>query len=381
MNDSLGLRICLVVGSNFFLRAQLLPYVSYLNDRGDTVTVVSESPVTLPDGVTHISLNFNRKPSLSDPFTFLALSVLLRNRKFDVVHSFTPKVGFLTCLAAWLARIPIRVHTFTGQVWVNNTGLSRYIYFFCDKIIGSINTHCLADSRTQLAFLRDNQILRRQRSSVIGCGSISGISETRFSSFNNRNWLDLPLRFDKCELNSNITYVFLGRICADKGIATLLDAFEIVLANFKRSDLQLPRLLIAGPVEDSNIAQLIANSNSNVVFQPGTHAPEAILGAGDIFCSASHREGFGTTVIEAAFMGLPAIGSDIVGFRDAIVDGFTGLLVRRGDALALANAMMKLGLDNEERLRLGRNAALRSRLAYQPKYYLPEIRDRYVVPK
>jgi glycosyltransferase involved in cell wall biosynthesis len=244
-----------------------------------------------------------------------------------------------------------------------------------------MNTHCFVDSRSQLAFLRDNQIVRVDRSSVIGCGSISGISDARFGCVDDRVGLERLAPFAEIDPKTNLNYVFLGRICADKGISTLLAAFEIVLKGFREAAVQLPQLIIAGPVEDEQLGQLLEKSNSNVVFFPGIHRPEDILEIGDIFCSASHREGFGTTIIEAAFMGLPAIGSDIVGFRDSIVDGFTGLLFETGDALAMANAMMKLGLDNEERARLGRNAALRSRLAYRADYYLPKIRNLYVAPK
>jgi len=47
----------------------------------------------------------------------------------------------------------------------------------------------------------------------------------------------------------------------------------------------------------------------------------------DIFCLPSYREGFGTTVIEAAAMGLPTVGTKIKGLVDAIEDGKTGILV------------------------------------------------------
>ena len=43
------------------------------------------------------------------------------------VHTITPKAGLLGMTAAWLARVPVRVHSFTGQVWVTRTGFLRWL--------------------------------------------------------------------------------------------------------------------------------------------------------------------------------------------------------------------------------------------------------------
>ncbi len=50
------------------------------------------------------------------------------------------------------------------------------------------------------------------------------------------------------------------------------------------------------------------------------------MAGADIFILPSHREGFGSTVIEAAATGIPAIASRIYGLTDAVQDGETGYL-------------------------------------------------------
>ena len=65
----------------------------------------------------------------------------------------------------------------------------------------------------------------------------------------------------------------------------------------------------------------------------------------DIHVLASHREGFPRAPMEAAAMGVPTVGTDIRGCREAIDDGVTGLLVPPRDPLALAGALETLATD------------------------------------
>jgi glycosyltransferase involved in cell wall biosynthesis len=79
------------------------------------------------------------------------------------------------------------------------------------------------------------------------------------------------------------------------------------------------------------------------------------IDAADILVGTSVREGWGLTVNEAAARGLPAVVYDIPGFRDAVVDGRTGLLVEP-DPHALAAAVERLLREPQVYERLRRNA-------------------------
>jgi glycosyltransferase involved in cell wall biosynthesis len=72
-----------------------------------------------------------------------------------------------------------------------------------------------------------------------------------------------------------------------------------------------------------------------------------------VMVSASEKEGWGLTVLEAAACGLPTIASDVPGLRDAVLHGRTGVLVPHGDVEALAQAAIDLLQDPERRRRLG----------------------------
>ena len=66
-------------------------------------------------------------------------------------HHYT-KAGLLGMVAAWLARVPVRVHSFTGQVWLTRTGFLRWLLKLTDKLIASIATDVLVDSPSQRDF-------------------------------------------------------------------------------------------------------------------------------------------------------------------------------------------------------------------------------------
>ncbi len=101
-----------------------------------------------------ILLPIERKPSpWRDLLVLFQLFTLFRRERFDIVHSIMPKTGMLAMLAAWLARVPTRIHTFTGQVWVTKQGVQRILLKWFDKLIGSFATCALADSPSQRDFL------------------------------------------------------------------------------------------------------------------------------------------------------------------------------------------------------------------------------------
>jgi glycosyltransferase involved in cell wall biosynthesis len=80
----------------------------------------------------------------------------------------------------------------------------------------------------------------------------------------------------------------------------------------------------------------------------------------DVYCLPSHYEGMPLTVLEAMSAGKPVVATRVVGIREIIVDGETGLLVPPDDPAALAQAL----------LRVRRDAALGQRLAAAARTYV-----------
>lgn len=78
-----------------------------------------------------------------------------------------------------------------------------------------------------------------------------------------------------------------------------------------------------------------------------------LLGALDLFVSASRTESFGLAIVEAMASGLTVVATATEGARETVEDGVSGLLVPVGDAEALAHAISRLLEDRQARERMG----------------------------
>jgi hypothetical protein len=75
----------------------------------------------IPNNVLLNNLNFYRKPNflIDLKIFFLLTYIIIKNKPFLTI-SITPKAGFLTAISSFIARVPCRIHWFTGQIWNPN---------------------------------------------------------------------------------------------------------------------------------------------------------------------------------------------------------------------------------------------------------------------
>lgn len=298
----------------------------------------------------YIPLPIERKPSLlKDLITLFQLFLIFRKEKFDLVHSITPKAGLLTMLAAFVTRIPVRTHTFTGQVWLNTYGVKRVLLKYLDKLLVFCATDILVDSPSQRDFLVNEGILKKNRAVVIGHGSICGVDLNVFSfDYHARMAIRESLKLD----DNSIVILYMARLTKQKGILELAEAFERI-ASIKNNVF----LYVIGPEEDvsfEEVAEKCKNYNNKVLRLEYTSNPAEYLSASDIFCLPSHMEGFGQVLVNASSCSIPIVASRIYGITDAVEDGVTGLLYPAGDIDVLTNTLIKLIDDKELRKKMGR---------------------------
>lgn len=362
-----GVRIARISTVAFFLVTQLKDQVERLAKMGADVTLIcSPGPelkqLSLGRGLRHVPVRIERSiRPLQDLVTLITLIRLFRRERFDIIHTTTPKAGLVAGLAAYLARSPVRMHTYTGQVWVTQRGPTRWLARFSDRVIGWLSTQCYADSPSQRDFLVGEGVISERKLSVIGEGSLAGVDLQRFD----------PARFDETERAefrkrlgippTSTIFLFIGRIALEKGVRVLLHAFEKI-----REEGFDVALVMVGPLDDecggeASVTAQDLHGRSGVYYVGFSERPEQFMAVADALCLPSFREGFGTVIIEAAAMAVPSIGSRIVGLVDAIRDGETGLLVEPRSSAALYDAMRRLIEEPDLGSRLG--AAARARCA------------------
>lgn len=346
-------KICFVVSAALTADAFLGDHIAALSKQYEVHLAVNAGR----EAMTHDGLRcaiVHRVPIVravspwSDVLAIAKLAATLRRERFMAVHSLTPKAGLVAALAGFLARVPVRIHTFTGQVWATRAGAGRAILKGIDQAIAALNTHILVDSLSQRDFLRAQKVLAADAGTVLGRGSVSGVDPRRFKPDPSAR---VEVRRRLGIAAGAVVFLFVGRLTREKGVLDLALAFANVAA--ARDDVYL---VMAGPDEESiatALRQACGAHSPRLLLVGRTREPELYMAAADVFCLPSYREGFGSVVIEAAAAGLPAIGSRIYGITDAIEDKVTGVLVDPQDAAGLSAAMHELAGD----------AALRSKLA------------------
>lgn len=351
-------RVALVVTSTLTVRWFLLEHIRTLA-RSFAVTLIvnndaPELAALLPCRIVSLRLERDIAP-LADLLALLGLFRLFRRQHFDLVHSITPKAGLLAMLAAWFARVPRRLHTFQGEVWVTRRGAMRWLLKNLDRLVARLATDLLVVSGSERKFLIAAGVIPAAKSRVLNHGSISGVDCERFKPDSGAR---AALRAEFGIPADAPVFLFVGRLKRDKGVLDLARAY----AARAREDAAC-RLLIVGPDEDGllpEIEQICAACRSRLRVAGLSAVPERYMAASDVLCLPSYREGFPVTIIEAAAAGLPTIGSRIYGISDAIVEGETGLLFDAGDVQQLALCMRILGGDTSLRRRMARSARERA---------------------
>jgi len=353
-------KICIVVSSEMTVKAFLLDQISALSDKYDVTVVLNTKDKHFLDKLgikaTVLFAGIARNVSLwKDIKALVYLGYLFRKNRFDIVHSVTPKAGLLSMISGFLTRIPIRIHTFTGQVWVTKSGLKKWLLKLMDKLLALLATNVLIDSNSQRAFLVEQGVVSEKKSIVLAKGSVSGVDTKRFSS-NHNAWKEI--RNDLNISEQDMVILFLGRLNKDKGVLDLSKTFCKLCEMYNNT-----HLLLVGPDEEklkSKITEILIQYKNRIHFIDYTNEPEKYMAAADIFCLPSYREGFGTVVIEAACSGIPAIGSRIYGITDAIEENVTGLLFNVGDIDSLLEKMLVFINNPGLRKRMGENAHKRA---------------------
>ena len=353
-------RICFVVAIPMTAAVFLKDHIKALSVEYDVYLVGN---IQSEDEVKNLAIKgwhrieIERGISLSkDLSAVFALKRYFAEMKFDAVHSVTPKAGLVTALAGKLAGIKHRTHIFTGQVWATRTGLMRQMLKSIDKIIAKCDNHIMVDGKSQRAFLEKEGVLKSGKALVFCEGSIAGVNSERFVP-------DAVARKEEREKmgikDDMLTYIFLGRLNHDKGIGELYEAYNRLAAEEK--DVYL---LLVGMDEEGYIGKLPDYKNiqngKNFSYYGLTKQPERVLNAGDVFVLPTYREGFGSSVLEAACIGLPCICSDAYGVLDAYVDGETGLQCKVGDAESLYQCMKKMHDNQEMRIKMGKRSRERA---------------------
>jgi phosphatidylinositol alpha-mannosyltransferase len=154
-------------------------------------------------------------------------------------------------------------------------------------------------------------------------------------------------------VHGKLRILFIGQAVERKGLPLLLRAFEALREHIPTE------LTVIGPSPEELAPLMLDSRDVTALGKVSDEAKRVALAQADVLCAPSlGGESFGMVLTEAFAAGTPVVASDIAGYRDVVRDGVDGILVPRGDATALAEALRELWHEPERLTAMGRAAAL-----------------------
>ena len=319
------------------------------------VTLVSaqidELEVVAKDqGVAFFPLEMTRKITpLQDLRCLIQLIRFLREEKPHIIHSHTPKAGIIGMLAAFIARIPVRMHTVAGLPLMEAKGLKKRILYAVERLTYRCATHVYPNSEGLMDFIQEKKLAGNTPLKRLGRGSSNGIDVDYFNP-------DLISAKRQDELrkqwkigHDDFVFLFIGRLVGDKGVNELVAAFE-QLAN----KIPAVKLLLVGPQEPTldpldQVTITAIDKNPNILSTGYQKDVRPFLKMAQVFVFPSYREGFPNVVLQAGAMGVACIVSDINGCNEIIEDEVNGFVVPPKQVQPLTKKMQSLYEDAEKR--------------------------------
>jgi glycosyltransferase involved in cell wall biosynthesis len=337
-------------------------WMRFLRERGGfdvtlATTVQSFRAEIEEAGVRVVNIPISRSVNpVSDLISLVRLYYFIRKEKFQSVHTYTTKAGFIGRLAAKLAGVPVIIHTIFEPAHNSASNpILKSLYIFMERLAcrwaDAIITITNANSREIL----QRSLVEPQKLTVVP----EGLDMTRYDAVEAdpaqvRSALGIP--------QSAPFILTVARLEAPKGHAWLLKAAKIILETIPSAHFVCVGM---GRLRESleKMAQQMG-IGSQVHFIGFRQDMLQIMKSCDLFVLPSLWEGQGVVLLEAMAFKKAQVASAVGGIMDVVVDGETGVLVPPKDPQALAQAIVKLINDPQTRQKMGEKGYERVRTVF-----------------
>ncbi len=292
-------------------------------------------------GIAHVDVPaFTRSTNpLQDVKAFVQVVKLLRELRPDILHTHNPKPGIVGRIAGWLTRVPLVINTQHGlYAQPSDRWQRRLPVYAAERIAAAFGDAELVQNPEDVDTLIHTLRIPARKVHLLG----NGIDLDRFDPDSVPASTRDATRAEWGIAAGEVVVGVVGRLVREKGIVEILEA-----AHELRGEQRLVRFVIVGPADPGkadaiDAAGFAQAAGDGVVFAgERTDMPECYA-AMDLFLTASWREGFPRSAMEAAAMRLPTVATDIRGNRQVIDDGVTGVLVPVRDPAGLAEGVRTL---------------------------------------
>ena len=282
---------------------------------------------------------------LGDLTAFVSLIRLMRAERPDIVHTHTAKAGFVGRLAAIVAGVPVIVHTYHGHLLHSyfRPAVARSIRFV-EAVLARRTTALVAVGSRVRDELLEAGIGDPDRFLVFAPGVVEPPVKDQVTE---RRTLGLS--------TDDRVVLFVGRLTRVKRVDRLLDAMVEV-----QEAVPSALLVVAGDGELSDeLRRMAALAGIRVMFLGWRLDVASLYAAADLAVLSSDNEGMPVSLLEAAMSGVPAVTTDVGSASEVVIDGVTGVVVKRTTS-SLAAGLVSLLNDDPAIRRMGKAAQNRA---------------------
>ncbi len=314
---------------------------------------------------------------VADLMPLIKLYFLFRKERFDIVHTHTPKAGFLGRIAARLAGVPVVVHSSHGfHTGIKIDPIVRMAILSAEKVASYFCDMVTFLNKEDVEFAIKKRIVSPEKIKFLTYGiDIERFDISRFGqNFTHNKKKELGLE------NKRIIGM-VGRFVGEKGYSDLFEAFKIVKA--KEPDVAL--LLVAPPDKAKDDAL-----DYSILKDYGIEKDTVILGSKgeidnmeevyslmDIFVLPSYREGLPYSIMEASSSSKPVIATDIRGCRDSVENGVTGILVPLKNPGKLSDAIVRLLSNPDEMKKMAQAGRKKAEKDFDERIFFDKMEKEY----
>lgn len=373
------IKICFVVAADITLKFLLLEELKLFQSKEYKVFAVCSPGKWILDikkeGIEVKEITIKRKifTPISDLISLIELFFYFKKERFDVVFTFTPKPELLGQLAAKIAGVPIIINTIFGFYFSESTSyLKRKFFIFIEKIAAQCSDAILFRNKEDLETATKEKIGNNTLNKYIGDG-------IDIEKFNNARFSEEFIKEKKKRLGIAFRIPVIGivaRLVKEKGYIELFEAHKKVIETFKDAT-----LLAVGPSDlekkdsiDPNIVENFGIEN-NVVFLGERTDVDELYPLMDIFVLPSYREGFPHSVMEALAMARPVVATNVRGCREAIENGFTGILIPPRNSEKLAEAIIHLLSHPDVAKKMGGQGRIKAEKEFDKRFLLHKMEE------
>ncbi|EGQ9178611.1 glycosyltransferase family 4 protein [Vibrio alginolyticus] len=348
-----------------------IPYLRWFKNKNFQVSVASNGNENVPYVDVKHEVSFERSPwSYNNFIAFLKLKKLLKENKYEIIHTHTPVASILVRLANFMTGKRSKIiYTAHGFHFYKGAKIFNWLIYYPVEKLLSFQTDTLITINDE----DYNATIRNK----FGCKNVYlvdgvGINLDKYRCPTDKEKLRLREMNNLSE--NEFVLIYVGELSKRKNQKLLLESIAKLTTRIDN----LKLLLVGKGNEETNLRKqcTLLNLDNIVEFLGYRNDVSDLMKLSDLSVSTALQEGLPVNIMESLSSGLPCVVTNCRGNRDIINDGVNGFVVEDYDSELFSDRVFKIYNDKSTYKKMKFNA-IKSVEKYSDKEVLKVMGNIY----